>query len=102
VAGLPVPSVGLIILGGDGRNVASMGTVNDGITLRTGDDLGGKVAVTLPDFPLLKGCYVLEVYLLCEKGLHIYERVRQVAEFNVEQRGLELGVVTLPHQWQVS
>lgn len=101
VAGLPVPSVGLIILGGDGRNVASMGTVNDGITLHTADDLIGTVSVMLPDFPLLKGFYLLEVYLLCEKGLHIYERVRQVAEFNVEQRGLELGIVSLPHQWQV-
>jgi len=101
VAGLPVPSVGLVILGGDGRNVASMGTVNDGIALRVADDLTGTVAVTLPEFPLLKGCYVLEIYLLCEKGLHIYERVRGVAEFSVEQRGLELGVVTLPHHWQV-
>jgi lipopolysaccharide transport system ATP-binding protein len=101
VATLPVPSVGLIILGGDGRNVASMGTVNDGIVLRVGNDLSGTVALTMPDFPLLKGTYMLEVYLLCEKGLHIYERVRQVAEFNVEQRGLELGVVTLPHQWKV-
>ncbi len=101
VAGMPVPSVGLIILGGDGRNVASMGTVNDGVALRVDDHLVGSVSVTMPDFPLLKGCYVLEVYLLCEQGLHIYERVRQVAEFNVEQRGLELGVVSLPHQWQV-
>jgi lipopolysaccharide transport system ATP-binding protein len=78
-----------------------MGTVNDGIALRVADDLTGTVAVTLPEFPLLKGCYVLEIYLLCEKGLHIYERVRGVAEFSVEQRGLELGVVTLPHHWQV-
>jgi lipopolysaccharide transport system ATP-binding protein len=101
VAALPVPSVGLVILGGDGRYVASMGTVNDGIALRAGADLTGSVMVTLPDFPLLKGCYVIEVYLLCEQGLHIYERVRQVAELNVEQRGLELGIVTLPHQWQV-
>jgi lipopolysaccharide transport system ATP-binding protein len=96
---LPVPSVGLIILGGDGRNVASLGTVNDGITLRVGEDLTGRVSVTLPEFPLLKGVYVLDVYLLCERGLHIYERVRSVAEFAVEQKGLELGIVSLPHQW---
>ena len=101
VAALPVPSVGLVILGSDGRYVASMGTVNDGIALRAGADLTGSVMVALPDFPLLKGCYVIEVYLLCEQGLHIYERVRQVAELNVEQLGLELGIVTLPHQWQV-
>ncbi|MES2607066.1 MAG: Wzt carbohydrate-binding domain-containing protein, partial [Pseudomonadota bacterium] len=96
---LPVPSVGLIILGGDGRNVASLGTVNDGIALSVGADLTGSITVRLPAFPLLKGCYGLDVYLLCERGLHIYERVRQVAEFNVEQQGLELGVVSLPRQW---
>jgi lipopolysaccharide transport system ATP-binding protein len=101
-AGLPVPSVGMVILGGDGRNIASLGSVNDGIALTVGADLTGTITVTLPGFPLLKGCYCLDVYLLCERGLHIYERVRQVAELNVEQQGLELGIVSLPHQWQLS
>lgn len=98
-AHLPVPSVGIIILGGDGRNVASAGSVNDGVTLQRGPDHAGRVSIRFPDFPLLKGCYFLDVYLLCEQGLHVYERVRQAAEFNVEQQGLELGIVRLPHQW---
>ncbi len=98
-AHLPMPTVGVVILGGDGRYVASAGTLNDGINLRTGADHSGSVVLQFPDFPLLKGCYVLEVYLLCERGLHIYERVRQVAELNVEQRSLELGIVSLAHQW---
>ncbi len=98
-ANLPMPSVGVIILGGDGRFIASAGTVNDGVTLHTGADQNGSVTLQLPDFPLLKGCYSLEVYLLCERGLHVYEKVRQVAELNVEQKSLELGIVNLPHQW---
>lgn len=96
---LPVPSVGLVILTGDGRNIASMGTVNDGVVLDRDQDNKGAITLTLPSLPLLKGCYFFDVYLLCEQGLHIYERVRQVAELNVEQESLELGIVSLPHQW---
>ncbi len=98
-ANLPMPSIGVVILGGDGRYIASAGTLNDGITLHTGSDHSGSITLRFPDFPLLKGCYVLEVYLLCEQGLHIYERVRQVAELNVEQHSLELGIVSLAHHW---
>ena len=98
-ANLPIPSVGVIILGGDGRYIASAGTVNDGIVLHTNAEHCGSVTLQFPGFPLLKGCYSLEVYLLCEQGLHIYEKVRQAAELNVEQASLELGIVNLPHQW---
>lgn len=96
---LPVPSVGVIFFSGDGREVASAGTLNDGVHLQRNSSDTGRVSVTFPQLPLLKGNYFLDVYLLCEQGLLIYEHLRQVAEFNVEQRGLELGVVSLPHQW---
>jgi lipopolysaccharide transport system ATP-binding protein len=94
---LPTPSIGLTFTGGDGRIVASVGSVNDGITLQ--HDGGGKARVSFPQFPLLKGSYNLDVYLMCEQGLHIYEAVIQATELHVEQKGLALGIVELPHQW---
>jgi lipopolysaccharide transport system ATP-binding protein len=97
--GLPLPSVGLTFTGGDGRIVASVGSVNDCITLQQDGEGSGLARVTFPQFPLLKGSYNLDVYLMCEQGLHIYEAVIQATELHVEQKGLALGIVELPHQW---
>ncbi|MDR0780400.1 MAG: ABC transporter ATP-binding protein [Pseudomonadales bacterium] len=98
---LPTPSVALVFSGGDGRALASAGTLNDGLVLSPGADGLGHVRVRFPKLPLLKGNYNLDVYLLCERGLHAYEAALQAAELNVEQRGLAIGVVDLPHQWEV-
>jgi lipopolysaccharide transport system ATP-binding protein len=97
---LPMPSVAVVFTGGDGRIVASAGTVNDGLTLTLGVDRLGHVTAHFPKLPLLKGNYSLWVYLMCEQGVHIYEEVVQIAELHVEQRGLARGIVELPHAWE--
>jgi lipopolysaccharide transport system ATP-binding protein len=96
---LPLASVAIAFTGGDGRILASMGTVNDGIALKVDDNGLGIARVRLPNFPLLKGNYNIDVYLMCEQGMHIYEAVVQAAELNVEQKGLARGLVDLPHTW---
>ncbi len=98
---LPMPSVALMFTGGDGRALSSAGTVNDGLTLTPTADGLGRVTAHFPKLPLLKGSYNIDVYLMCEQGLHIYEVVLQAAELNVEQRGLARGIVDLPHRWEV-
>lgn len=96
---LPTPSVGIAFTGGDGRILSSLGTVNDSIALRTDEQGVVHAGVSFPEFPLLKGNYNIDVYLMCERGLHIYEAVTQAAELNVEQQGLARGLVNLPHRW---
>lgn len=97
--GLPLASVGIAFTGGDGRILSSLGSVNDGIALKLDAEGLGIARVQLPKFPLLKGNYNIDVYLMCEQGLHIYEAVVQAAELNVEQKGLARGLVDLPHTW---
>jgi lipopolysaccharide transport system ATP-binding protein len=97
--GVPLVSVAVAISRGDGRIITSAGSVNDGITLTTNDSGQGVAKLLFPKLPLLRGNYFLDVALLCEKGIHLYESVRQAAEFNVEQKGLERGIVKLPHEW---
>jgi lipopolysaccharide transport system ATP-binding protein len=96
---LPMPSVGIAFTGGDGRILSSLGTVNERIALQLDAQGYGRARVTFPKFPLLKGNYNIDVYLMCEQGLHIYEAVVQAAELNVEQKGLARGIVDLPHRW---
>ncbi len=96
---LPLPSLGIAFTGGDGRILSSVGTVNDGLVLRVDNQGIGSATVEFAEFPLLKGNYNIDIYLMCEQGLHIYEAVTQAAELNVEQVGLARGIVNLPHLW---
>ena len=97
---LPDPSVAICVLTADGRTVTSTSTLVDGVVPRR-DSLGnGRVRLTIPKLPLLKGVYSLEAYLMCERGLHIYDYALGAARFTVRQLGLELGLFVLPRRWE--
>ncbi len=98
---MPAPGVAVSILHQGGMAVTSIGSRNDGITLER-DVLGcGGVTLSLPELPLLKGEYSLDVYLMCERGIHVYEHAAHVAKLKVSQSGLEFGLVVLPHHWDI-
>jgi len=97
--GMPLPSVAIGLSGGDGRILSSAGSIHDGVELSVNDEGQGVAKILFPKLSLLRGNYYLDVALLCEKGIHLYEAVRQVGEIYVEQKGLERGFVKLPHQW---
>jgi len=64
------------------------------------DALGHGVAeLSFPRIPLLKGDYAVNVFLLCERGIHIYDHAERVVLLRVFQQGMEQGVVSLPHHW---
>ena len=97
---LPAPSVAICITGQDGRIVTSAGTQNDGLTLERDSGGNGIVQLRFDKLPLLKGCYDIHVYLMCERAIHVYDIANMIAGLNVTQRSLELGVVSLPHFWR--
>lgn len=95
-----MPSLGVVVLNDGQNNICSAGTHID--NFQSGKTLGSKVTMQLvwPAMSLLKGRYHVDLFLLCEKGVHVYEHIRQVASFEVTQNHLEVGVVTLPHSWK--
>jgi lipopolysaccharide transport system ATP-binding protein len=95
---LPMPHVGICFIRQDGQIVASVGTHFEH-RQPTATERGGKVDLIFPQLPLLKGAYQLDVYLMCENGVHVYDCVNMAALIEIEQETLELGVVTLPHRW---
>ncbi len=99
---IPVPSVGVCLMHASGMTVASAGSYNDGVSLLRQADGRGTATLVLPALPLLKGEYTVDVYLMCERGIHVYEQALQVARLQVTQEGLELGLVTLPHHWETA
>lgn len=97
---LPSPSVALGISNSSGLTVASATSRNDGVLL-TRDAAGiGTVTITFTKLPLLKGTYSLTFFLACENAVHLYDQVDHWLVLNVNQRGIEQGLVALPHEWQ--
>mgnify|MGYP000969081219 CR=1 FL=1 len=94
-----LPSLGIVLNGGDGRPVASAGNWLDGVPLRRADDGRVQARLTLPKLPLLKGRYTVSVYVLCDRAINLWAASEHVASFDVEQDHLEQGVVSLPRRW---
>jgi lipopolysaccharide transport system ATP-binding protein len=95
---LPSPNVAVCFVRQDGQIVASTATHLDSKSpART--PTGGCAQVFFPALPLLKGRYQLDVYLMCEDGIHVYDTVNMAAILKIKQETLELGVVSLPHEW---
>ena len=97
---LPSPSVAFGFSDANTLTVASALSANDGIRLKTDADGHGRAVVVFPKLPLLKGRYTVTGFLLCENGLHPYEQMERCVALNVTQKGLEQGLVMLPHEWQ--
>ena len=97
---LPAPSVAFGFSDANNLTVASVLSSNDGVELQTDANGHGRAIVVFAKLPLLKGRYTVTGFLLCENGLHPYEQVERSLLLNVTQKGLEQGLVTLPHAWQ--
>jgi lipopolysaccharide transport system ATP-binding protein len=95
---LKCPSVALVVTDHTGRNITSCSNFYDQVSLDR-DELGVvKARVVFPKFQLLRGQYALNVFLMCERAIHIYDHA-QVCEFEVEQEGREIGLVSLNRNW---
>ncbi|MBK9363546.1 MAG: ABC transporter ATP-binding protein [Rubrivivax sp.] len=95
----PLPTLGIVLHGGDGRAVASAGNWLDGLPLERAVDGEILARLTLPRLPLLKGRYTVSAYVLCERSINLWAAAEHVASFEVVQDHLEQGVVSLPHHW---
>lgn len=96
---IPCPTVGITLHLIDGRVLASAGTFEDGIVLSRKNNGDGSVFLVISNLPLLKGEYMLSVFLLCERGIHLYDSALSIATIRVQQQGRLQGYFALAHQW---
>ena len=97
---LPTPALAVIIYVADGRILTSTGSWIDGVALTRNASGEGGATLAYDHLPLLKGKYTVSAYLMCERGLHVYDAVEHVATLVVTQDHLEQGMVSLPHEWR--
>lgn len=93
------PSLGVTLTGSHGKPVTSASSLYDGISLARDPSGRGRVTLTFPALALLRGKYWVNVFLLCDQGLHVHDKALHAGELLITQESPELGVVTLPRQW---
>ncbi|MCK5826651.1 MAG: ABC transporter ATP-binding protein [Desulfuromusa sp.] len=94
-----VPAVGVVFSDENERVITSAGSHIDRFSISRNSDGYSEMKVIFHSFPLLKGEYYLYVFLLCEKGIHVYDFAHAVAKVTVRQNDIEQGVVSVPHSW---
>lgn len=97
---LPCPNVAVTLQTKDGRIVTSSATWEDQFTIERTFSGEGQVCLKFNPIPLLKGEYLLNAYLLCERGLHLYDSAEGAASLEVKQTGRLQGYFSIPHQWE--
>ncbi len=96
---LKPPSIGVVLTSEDNRVIASSSTQNDKFIINRDQRGNASVRLHFPKLPLLRGEYQIIVYLMCENGLHFYDRADLATQLKVHQKSLEIGVVSLPRRW---
>lgn len=99
---LPCPTIGVTIQSKDGRTITSAATWEDAFTMQRSASGAGRVRIEFRQIPLLKGEYQISAYLLCERGLHVYDTAENIALMEVKQTGRLQGYFSIPHEWKNS
>lgn len=97
---LPCPTVAMTLETKSGRTITSAATWEDQFIAQRTPAGASQVCLKLDRLPLLKGEYLINIYLLCERGLHLYDSAMGVACLQVKQTGRLQGFFSIPHQWQ--
>ena len=97
---LPCPNVAMTLQTKDGRTITSTATWEDKFIIHRTSTGFGQVSLRLDQLPLLKGEYLINAYLLCERGLHLYDSAEGIATLQVKQTGRLQGYFSIPHQWE--
>lgn len=97
---LPCPNVAMTLHTKEGRTISSAATWEDKFICQRTSEGVGQICLKLDQLPLLKGEYLVNIYLLCERGLHVYDSAEGVATLQVKQIGRLQGYFSIPHQWE--
>lgn len=97
---LPCPNIAMALHNEDGRIITSAATWEDQFSIQRASDGSGQICLRLDHLPLLKGAYLINIYLLCDRGLHLFDSAERVAILQVKQTGRLQGYFSIPHQWE--
>jgi lipopolysaccharide transport system ATP-binding protein len=92
--------VGVGINRSDGIEVCSFATHLDALPPRSGER-SYALRLEIPRLPLVKGEFTLYIFLLDERGLHIYDQRILQSAFTVRSPAYAFGLVQIEHAWDL-
>ncbi|NJL26752.1 MAG: ABC transporter ATP-binding protein [Thermoanaerobaculia bacterium] len=90
--------LGVAINRSDGLEVCAFGTHRDDLAPFEGER-SYRIRLEMPALPLVKGEFMLYVYLLDEVGLHVYDQRWLPTAFVVKSHDYHFGVFSADHRW---
>ena len=82
----------------DDVEVCAFSTHRDGRPAASGRTLY-RARLEVPELPIVKGTFSLYVFLLDERGLHVYDQRLLAGAFSVADNGYHFGLVRVAHDW---
>ncbi|HEX2162366.1 MAG TPA: hypothetical protein VHM02_00300 [Thermoanaerobaculia bacterium] len=80
--------------------MCAFSTERDGLPPATGRTRY-RVRLAVPELPIVKGSFSLYVFLLDERGLHVYDQRLVAGAFSVAGSEYHFGLVRVPHRWDL-
>jgi lipopolysaccharide transport system ATP-binding protein len=96
---LPCPRVALALETCSGVVVTTAISSNAADELLINAQGEGAIQLNFPKIPILKGEYLVSVFLLCEHGLQSYDGIYKTLPFTVVQESFYQGLCLLPCNW---
>ncbi len=96
---LSTPALAFTFCTLEGICISSTSTYHDNIDVALLLQKHDAVEVTFPNIPLLRGDYFINIYLMCENVIHVYDSALDAIQVTVEQEGTEQGFIMLPRHW---
>ncbi len=95
----PAPTAALVVSTDSGKILATHISVNQGIIFPRSAQGDGTAEVTLNCLPFNKGRYRIGAYLLCERGMHVYQWIDPVAHMQLHHTTHDQGTFLIAAQW---
>jgi lipopolysaccharide transport system ATP-binding protein len=96
---LPSPTVALVISSDSGRILATHIGATQNVDMQRNAQGEGVATVQVNNLPFSKGRYRVGAYLMCEKGVHVYEWIDPAAHIQLHRDGHDQGFFVLEGSW---
>ncbi len=96
---LPAPTAALVISSDAGRILATQLSATSGRVMQRDVQGCGTAVVEVLRLPLNKGRFRVGAYVLCERGVHVYQWIDPVAHLNLHRDSHDQGYFVLAGQW---
>jgi lipopolysaccharide transport system ATP-binding protein len=96
---LPSPTAALVISSDSGRILATHIGAAQGLAMQRNEQGAGVATVQVNNLPFSKGRFRVGAYLMCEKGVHVYEWIDPAAHIQLHRDGHDQGFFVLEGEW---